>query len=476
MASSNTSLLVSAIAIACIFASQIPFLIKLSSTVSDGKYIDDRPTQAKEEEFVLVNDMLIPVSTGSKNTRKKEDNISKLKRSSMENTVLVNDVLLPLPSSSESTPKQSIESSPKDKAHSVERKQQLSNLSLGVLTHLQTVFPSEDILENQITSLTSGWDSSAFQYVIVLYDDKGMASLFDSLNVTKEEFSTRTDKKEMSGNWVRFINKMQQLQSKGLISKYIPLKMNASIPTKMGSKDDRGEDSAMYAIYQFVIEECSTQFCAFLTHDIMAHGGGGLNEAVHMLERDSDLVFAIPPLARNHPTLDIKNDKSLRELFVKFDETKPYNSELGIIRPWELKSNNVTLCKRENMLMSTRYFVTPRDRFVRSLPFKPLAEENDWFENHDGANKVAAGANCQKSGYLVHPPPWHHGDHLFKSCGNISTLQQVVDRPDYLVVDYWNNMIMENWTAACHLIHLISNSTQSEPKQMSTTSIGAVSG
>lgn len=331
-----------------------------------------------------------------------------------------------------------------------------SNLSLGILTHLKTVFPAEDAIENLVRSLTSGWDSSVFQDVFVFYDTKGLP---DNFGIAKNTASTPDDNVMLS-KWFRFSKKMQQLHSQGLVSKHLPLKRNSSVPAAMGSKDDAVEDSAMYAIYQLLMEECQTQYCAFLTQDIMAHGGGGLQHAMYALEEDDSLVFAVPPLASQGPNWNEKNDMQMRELFMRFDETKPYNTNLGVINQTQAKVN--VTCTAKGTQLSTRYFVASRDRFAKNVPFTPVPEKDAWFEIHEGARKFTASTECPLgTGYLIHPPPWHHGTQLFESCGNISTLQQAVDNPNYYVVDGYNNMIMENWTAACHSI---SNLTQVEPE------------
>jgi hypothetical protein len=254
---------------------------------------------------------------------------------------------------------------------------------------------------------------------------------------------------------------MQQLHSQGLVSKYLPLKRNSSVPAAVGSKDDAVQDSAIYAIYQLLIEECQTKYCAFLTQDIMAHGGGGLQHALHALEEDASLVFAIPPLASVGPNWNKKNDVQMRELFMRFDETKPYHSSLGVINQTQAKIN-VTCTVRGTWPLSTRYFVASRDRFAKNIPFMPVPEKDAWFEIHQGARTFSASTECPLgTGYLIHPPPWHHGTQLFESCGNISTLQHAVDNPNYYVVDKYNNMIMENWTAACHSM---SNLAQAKPE------------
>lgn len=325
-----------------------------------------------------------------------------------------------------------------------------SKLSLGILTHLNTVFQSEDVVENQVKSLTSGPDSSVFQDVFIFYDTNGLPD--DYMNMSAK------DKRGMVGKWIRFSNKMEYLRSQGLVSKYIPMKRNSSIPAAMGSRDDRQRDAAMYAIYQLLMEECQTEYCAFLTQDIIAHGGGGLQHAMQALENDESLVFAIPPLACQKPIWNTENDIQMRNIFMRFDGTKPYHSRIGVIDQHQIEKN-VSCAVIGNQRLSTRYLVAARERFPKSIPFSPIPEKDSWFENHPGVVEFTSRSDCLSgnNGYLLHPPPWHHGKQLFESCRNIETLQQAVDSPNNLVIDKDNNMIMENWTAACYSI---SNSSQ----------------
>lgn len=342
-------------------------------------------------------------------------------------------------------------------------------LSLGILTHLKTVFPSEDVLENQVRSLTtsSGSDSLTIRDVFVYYDTIGLPDNYLNFDEPQKDV-TNVRNANVNGilnSWMKFSKKMEQLRSKGIVANYIPLKRNSTVPAAMGSRDDALKDSAMYAIYQYLIEDCQSEYCAFLTHDIMAHGGGGLQHAVHALENDTSLVFAIPPLAAQRPNWNTENDRNLRRLFERFDGTKPYHATLGVINQYPPSNATDVKCTKIATELSTRYLVASKERFQKSIPFTPVPEKDTYFEQHQGASKVTVSVTCSLGfGYLVHPPPWHHGKRLFESCGNVSTLQKVVDNPNYLVVDHYNNMILENWTAACHSI---ANRTQAASAEIS---------
>ena len=286
-----------------------------------------------------------------------------------------------------------------------------SKLSLGILTHLNTVFPSEDVVENQVKSLTSGPDSSVFQDVFIFYDTNGLP----------DDYMSAKDKEGMVGKWIKFSNKMEHLRSQGLMSKYIPMKQNSTIPATMGSRDDRQRDAAMYAMYQLLMEECQTEYCAFLTQDIMAFGGGELQHAMQALENDKSLVFATPPLARQKPIWNTVNDIKMRDMFMRFGGTKLYHSQIGVIDQHQIEKN-VSCAVIGNQRLSTRYFVAARERFSKSIPFFPIPEKDNWFENHPGVESLPLDLIVSPATMVI-CSTLHHGIMGNNSSNHVETLR-----------------------------------------------------
>ena len=306
-----------------------------------------------------------------------------------------------------------------------------SDLTFGVLTHLGTVFPAEDILENQIDSLTRGWDGSVFDQVYVYYDD------------------IRMDEER----WRSFSERLRELKSAGRVTDLIPLNRSEAVPELMGNGRYIKSDAMLWATHQFLVQDCRTEYCALFTHDILAYGGGGLRHATLLLEREPRFVFAIPPRANNRATWDARDSESLRRIYEQpgtFE--RPHLEAVGVIAAGEPSASAGCArgVPRHGPAMSTRHFVAHRGRFLSRLPFRPRPKKAAYLEAHPGVNGVTAVLDCERgTGLLFHPPPWQAGEALFRSCGDIATLQRAVDSPDGLAVGKFNNMIRESWTEAC---------------------------
>ena len=309
-----------------------------------------------------------------------------------------------------------------------------SNLSFGVLVHLGTVFPAEEIIENQIDSLTRGWDGSVFDQVYVYYD--------------------RPDRMEdKDRRWQSFSNKLSELRSAGRVTDFVPLNRSDAVPDLMGNGNHIEKDAMLWASHQFLVHDCATDYCALFTHDIMAYGGGGLGHAVDLLEREPRFVFAIPPRADNDATWNTEKSEYLQAMYQQPGSVPgPYPVAVGLIEtgaPSE-SASCIRGVPRYMPVMSTRHFVAHRGRFLSRLPFRPQPSQAAFFESHPGVNGATAILTCEKgTGLLFHPPPWNTGEALFKSCRDVASLQRAVDNPNGLAVGQFNNMIRESWTEAC---------------------------
>lgn len=318
----------------------------------------------------------------------------------------------------------------------VEGRRPRSNLTFGVLTHLRTVFPAEEMVENQIDSLTRGWDGSSFDRVYVYYDDADE-------NRTEDE----------DERWRSFSRRLRELRSAGVVTDFAPLNRSVAVPKLMGNDRHVETDTMLWAAHQFLVNDCRTEYCALFTHDVMAYGGGGLGHAVDLLGENPRFVFAIPPRADNGATWNTRDSESLRQLYEQpGTNERPYKETVGLVETGE--PDGSASCTRGvpryTPVMSTRHFVAHRRRFLSRLPFRPRPDRPAYFEGHPGVNGATAVLSCGRgTGLLFHPPPWKAGEELFRSCGSVRRLQRAVDSPDGLAVGRFNNMIRESWAEAC---------------------------
>jgi hypothetical protein len=300
-----------------------------------------------------------------------------------------------------------------------------TNLSISVLVH-----PGNPEAHNWIANMkygyTHGRESSDIVDFVVLYDGRQTGGKLDVL-----------------------LQNLHQLQQNGIVQKVVQLKFEKAYADVLGQNDPHHEDQAMYATYQFIVEECRTTHCAFLTDDVMAHEGGGLNHAIRLLEENPSALVATPPLA--YYFADFSND-TLRYDFHQANGSWTYPNSVGKLHiPTLVNPLMEPSCRLHAAAsFSTRHLVVNRQRFLASLPWP--SSGGKYLEQHQHvqvSNGRLVSPTCQNStAFLIHPPPWNMGKRLLEVC-RIDVLQKVVEHLEGLVVDVFNNMIEESWTEAC---------------------------
>jgi hypothetical protein len=251
------------------------------------------------------------------------------------------------------------------------------------------------------------------------------------------------DGRDKGKDWGSFWSDMEELKGKGLLQKAVNIRYHDTIiEHQCGIQDPDGHDGSLFATYQYLVEDCESEYCAYFNSDIFVHQGGGLSHAVKLLQQHQDLVFAFPPLAGNA----IKENRQLQEEFVNGDFKYPYPNPIGRLYT-ETQNSSPQECARGGNMMTTRYYVAKPERFRQLLPLKP--SERNLLEQHETLGRHGAPTMCAPSqGWVVHPPPWQLGQRLFSAC-EYKALQKAVDNSEGLVVDVYNNMIMESWRDAC---------------------------
>lgn len=296
-----------------------------------------------------------------------------------------------------------------------------SDLSLAVLVH-PGIKGVDTWIANMRRGLTTGRESSSIQKFIVFYD-------------------ARTKGKRLN----RLLRNLDRLVEKDVIQKAVELQWDASFAEILGLREDpHFLDPSLYATYQYLAQECDTPLCAYMNDDVIAYEGGGLGHAIEALRRNAKAVFAVPPLASDF--IDFSSSPELNKEFRDGDGKFPYPEAVGRIRV----VGSLPQCHEMNGGgMSTRYYVSERKRFLRSLPWP--RSTNSLLEQHEHLGYLSVFAGCEKNSatsFLLHPPPWSMGQRLMTKC-SIEELQKAVDQPDSLVVDEFNNMLEESWTKAC---------------------------
>jgi len=294
------------------------------------------------------------------------------------------------------------------------------SVSLALIVDPAGAVPVKELLANFVEQLSKGPFPVKLSQVLLFYDgrDKG------------------TD-------WGSFLSDVEELTRTGVLQRAVKIRyQDATIEQQCGIHDPDGHDGSLFATYQYLVEECESEYCAYFNSDIFVHQGGGLIHAVKLLQQHSDLVFAMPPLASD----SIVEDEQLQEHFLNGDFKYPYPNPIG--RLFDEKPDRFPReCSRGGSMMTTRYYVAKPDRFRQLLPLKPV--DRVLLEQHEDLGTHAAPAVCPPGqGWVIHPPPWGLGTRLFNAC-DYKALQKAVDNSDSLVVDVYNNMIMESWRDAC---------------------------
>jgi len=251
------------------------------------------------------------------------------------------------------------------------------------------------------------------------------------------------DGRDKGKDWGSFWSDMEELKGKGLLQKAVNIRYHDTIIERQcGIEDPDGHDGSLFATFQYLVEDCESEYCAYFNSDIFVHQGGGLSHAVKLLQQHQDLVFAFPPLAGDA----IKQNRQLQEEFVNGDFKYPYPNPIGRLYT-ETQNSSPQECARGGNMMTTRYYVAKPERFRQLLPLPP--SERNLLEQHETLGRHGAPTMCAPSkGWVLHPPPWQLGQRLFSAC-EYKALQKAVDNSDGLVVDVYNNMIMESWRDAC---------------------------
>jgi len=296
------------------------------------------------------------------------------------------------------------------------------SVSLALIVDPAGAVSAKELLVNFVEQLSKGPAPVKLSQVLLFYDgrDKGKG-------------------------WGSFLEDVEELKGKGLLQRAVKIRYHdPAIEQQCGIHDPDGHDGSLFATYQYLVEECESEYCAYFNSDIFVHQGGGLSHAVKLLEQHPDLVFAMPPLASDA----IIQNRELQEHFMNGDFKYPYPNPIGRLSSDTL-DNSQQECNRGGNMMTTRYYVAKPDRFRELLPLKPV--DRTLLEQHEDLGKHGAQAMCAPSqGWVIHPPPWGLGTRLFSAC-DYKALQKAVDNSDSLMVDVYNNMIMESWRDACTL-------------------------
>eukprot|EP00542_Grammatophora_oceanica_P009640 CAMPEP_0194034906 /NCGR_PEP_ID=MMETSP0009_2-20130614/7351_1 /TAXON_ID=210454 /ORGANISM="Grammatophora oceanica, Strain CCMP 410" /LENGTH=379 /DNA_ID=CAMNT_0038676037 /DNA_START=145 /DNA_END=1284 /DNA_ORIENTATION=- len=333
------------------------------------------------------------------------------------------------------SPKRDIDSSTLLAASPTNKTQEYT-LTGAVLVHPGV---RKEMISNVFRALQRGQDACRLDQVVVFYDGR-IRQLGDS------------EKLKL------LLEDLRQLVQDGDITRFVELQWNTTVAEKVLGvlkEDPDYRDGSLYGTYQYLAQECETDYCAYFNNDIFVHEGGGLTHAVDMLIQHPEVVMAVPPLASDEDFTDFSQD--FRHDYVNPDGNVPYMHEVGKIRtlsPSQPEDNASPIkCKPTGGWgLTTRYYVAQPQRFVKSLPLGPaevqfLEQHPDFYFRELAATAIKCTPKPSK-GFMIHPPPWQMGKRFFEAC-SLEAIQKAVDAPDGLAMDRMNNMIEESWKEAC---------------------------
>jgi len=296
-----------------------------------------------------------------------------------------------------------------------------NSISLALIVDPAGATPAGYLLKNYLEQLSKGPTPVTFYQVLLFYDGR-----------PKNE-----------GRMGAFLADVEELKGEGILQRAVRIRHDdPEIQRKCGIQDPDGHDGSLFATYQYLVEECESEYCVYFNSDIFLHQGGGIRHAISLLQQHADLVFALPPLASE----SVKKDPQLQAKYMNADYEYPYPNPIGRL-PADAQNRFTQNCTRGIPTLSTRYYVAQPDRFRQLLPLRLVS--NHLLEQHEDLGRHSATTLCPPGeGWVVHPPPWGLGALLFGAC-DYKALQKAVDNSESLAVDCYNNMVMESWKDAC---------------------------